>query len=127
MNCVLLSDDRPYSSSANDSPYEKGDTGDRHKIRFDGEKMPDFVDGKPNGRKRTEPEDEKGDPIGRRRPGALRECVRDLLTVLGIGVNRGTSRSVHKAPTYPALPDRSNHDIDAVSSDIRLNAVPNAS
>lgn len=98
-------DDWSDAFGFDDGPDKKREAADGHEDCFDGEEMTDLMHGEPDGGEAAEPEEEETEEI----PGG------------GVGTGR---QGIGEVLIFG--PDGSDHERDALSSDPRLYAVPDA-
>jgi hypothetical protein len=106
VNSVTLLDDGTDTTGTRNRPGEESDSSNGNYVSLDGEEMSDLVDREPESRKRAKPEDEEGSKV-------RSVCARIRTESVG--------------DVFPRLPDRSDHEIDTVSTNVSLNSIPDTS
>lgn len=91
--------------SARDGPGKEGNAGNWHNVGLDGEKVADLMHGKPKEWQAADPEEDKGDKVA---------------VVCDAGsIDRMTN-------VVERRPDGTNHEVDTLATNPRLDTIPDA-
>lgn len=119
-------DDGSDALGTDNGPDKECNASGGDKVGLDGKEMPDLLDGKPNSRERSCPEEEEGDEcdcIGARTWNAVGNAtIASVLRMLECLLH-----FIQNTYITPIIPDTADHEVNAGASYPCLHAVPDTS